>query len=132
MQRSLRRGCILGPSGVPRAASLEGVPEARRPAAGGAETEACTSAIHRARGSEKQSKHATGGSGKGEESSGDEEGDEGESGGSEAGSGLVAWAGEEYEEERVRGVEGSYLKYAARLRRQPLQCVRCAVHIFPP
>ena len=99
---------------------------------GGAETEACTSAIHRARGSEKQSKHATGGSGKGEESSGDDEGDEGESGGSEAGSGLVAWAGEEYEEERVRGVEGSYLKYAARLRRQPLQCVRCAVHIFPP
>ena len=91
---------------------------------GGAEAEACTSAIHRARGSARRPENC-GGSGKGEESSSDDEGgDEGESGGSEAGSGLVAWAGEEYEEERVRGVEGSYLKYAARLRRQPLQCVR--------
>ena len=97
---------------------------------GGGEAEACASAVHRDRGGARKG----GCGGKEGESSGDEgnEGDEGESGGSEAGSGLVAWAGEEYEEERVRGMEGSYLKYAARLRRQPLQCVRCVVHISLP
>ncbi|PNH11466.1 hypothetical protein TSOC_001719 [Tetrabaena socialis] len=34
------------------------------------------------------------------------------------------WAGEEYEEDHVRGVEGAYLKFAARLARQPGQCAR--------
>ncbi|EFJ42432.1 hypothetical protein VOLCADRAFT_97543 [Volvox carteri f. nagariensis] len=43
---------------------------------------------------------------------------------SEDGDDLGSWAGEEYEEDHVRGVQGAYLKYAARLARQPDQCAR--------
>ncbi len=58
-------------------------------------------------------------------------------GGSE---GSVGWTGEEYEEDSVRGVQPSYLKFSKRLLQRPEQCVRCAwevcvracmrVHVF--
>ena len=35
-----------------------------------------------------------------------------------------SWLGEQYEEDHVRGVDGAYLKYAARLAWQPDQCAR--------
>ncbi|GFR42684.1 hypothetical protein Agub_g3495 [Astrephomene gubernaculifera] len=59
----------------------------------------------------------------------EEEGAEGDdagmsAGGDDAGSEPGSWAGEEYEEDHVRGVHGAYLKYAARLARQPDQCAR--------
>ncbi|GLI59884.1 hypothetical protein VaNZ11_001805, partial [Volvox africanus] len=38
-----------------------------------------------------------------------------------------SWAGEEYEEDHVRGVQGPYLKYAARLALYPEQCARYAL-----
>ena len=37
----------------------------------------------------------------------------------------ASWAPEEYEEDEVRGVAGSYLKFSQRLARQPAQCARC-------
>ncbi|GAX77207.1 hypothetical protein CEUSTIGMA_g4653.t1 [Chlamydomonas eustigma] len=62
----------------------------------------------------------TGREGLEEECASEEEGDcDAESGVSSA-----AWAGEEYEEEKVAGLQDSYLKFAARLRRSPEQCVR--------
>ena len=59
----------------------------------------------------------------------DEDDGEGSDGGDEAESedasaSLTSWGNEEYEEDNVRGLQTSYLKFAARLRRQPLQCVR--------
>ena len=57
-----------------------------------------------------------------------EEGDDGEQSGSEdamdSESSAAAWGNEEYEKETVKGLQTSYLKFASRLRRQPLQCVR--------
>ena len=65
-----------------------------------------------------------------------EEGDDGEQPGSEEAmdseSSAAAWGNEEYEEESVKGLQTSYLKFASRLRRQPLQCVRWEVaHLDP-
>ena len=37
---------------------------------------------------------------------------------------ALSWAGEEYEEDQVKGVLPSYLKFANRLQRVPEQCVR--------
>ncbi|GLC43497.1 hypothetical protein PLESTM_001479600 [Pleodorina starrii] len=42
----------------------------------------------------------------------------------DGGDDMDSWAGEEYEEDHVRGVQGAYLKYSARLTRQPDQCAR--------
>jgi len=42
--------------------------------------------------------------------------------------GSVGWAGEEYEEEQVRGVLPCYLKYSKRLQQRPEQCIRYALH----
>jgi len=44
-----------------------------------------------------------------------------EEGGSE---GSAGWVGEEYEEDSVRGVQPSYLKFSKRLLQRPEQCVR--------
>jgi hypothetical protein len=39
--------------------------------------------------------------------------------------GSIGWCDEEYEEESVRGVHPSYLKFSKRLLQRPDQCVRC-------
>lgn len=44
--------------------------------------------------------------------------------GSGSGSAPMSWLGEEYEEDAVRGLDPAYLKFSARLARQPGQCVR--------
>lgn len=41
-----------------------------------------------------------------------------------ASEGSQGWVGEEYEEDNVRGVQPSYLKFSKRLLQRPEQCVR--------
>lgn len=98
---------------------------------GGAAGEASASTSGRTGGGPQRSAPMRGPSGTADS---DSDGEGTSSGGGDAASAMEAdvsdggsesWAGEQYEEDHLRGVEGSYLKFAKRLARQPDQCARC-------
>ncbi|KXZ51815.1 hypothetical protein GPECTOR_11g256 [Gonium pectorale] len=128
-QQQQQQGSASAAGGGAGARQQGTLPAANSASAASGSTSASTSCARgRARNALGRDRAAEGGAGESDDDDGDggsslADGDGG-GGGGEAGSDHDSWAGEEYEEDHVRGVDGAYLKYAARLARQPDQCVR--------